>query len=142
MSNNPQPAEFLRSWQDAVSAAVEACDGGARFREDAWTRPGGGGGRTRVLENGAVFERAGVNFSEVYGQLPDELAAKMAGEGTAFYATGTSLVLHPRSPRVPIVHANFRYFERGSASWFGGGADLTPIYLEPDDARHFHKTLK
>lgn len=139
---NPEPARFFGAWQDAMAAAVERADGRARFREDAWKRPGGGGGRSRVIEEGDLFERAGVNFSEVHGELPDDLAAKMPGAGRAFYATGTSLVFHPRSPRVPIVHANFRYFERGGAAWFGGGTDLTPIYLEPDDARHFHRTLK
>jgi coproporphyrinogen III oxidase len=83
-----------------------------------------------------------VNFSEVHGELPEDLGNRMPGEGRDFYATGTSLVFHPRSPRVPIVHANFRYFERGTTFWFGGGADLTPIYLEPDDARHFHARLR
>ena len=142
MPINLQPAQFLRFWQDAVSSAVERTDGKARFREDHWTRPGGGGGRARILEEGQVFERAGVNFSEVHGELPDELGSRMPGEGKAFYAAGTSLVFHPRSPRVPIVHANFRYFERGSTFWFGGGTDLTPIYLSPDDAIHFHRTLR
>jgi coproporphyrinogen III oxidase len=142
MVRNSEPAAYLRSWQDAITREVEGREPRSRFREDTWARPGGGGGRARVIEDGEVFERAGVNFSEVHGQLPDELAIRMPGEGKAFYATGTSLVFHPRSPRVPIVHANFRYFERGSAFWFGGGADLTPIYLEPDDVRHFHRTLK
>ncbi len=142
MPQDAKPAAQLRAWQDAVTSKGASFEPRASFREDAWERPGGGGGRSRLLEGGEVFERAGVNFSEVHGDLPDELATRMPGSGRAFYATGTSLVFHPRSPRVPIVHANFRYFERGDAFWFGGGADLTPVYLEPDDARHFHRTLK
>ncbi len=142
MPKNREPAAYLRRWQDDVTSALQGAEKAAAVREDAWERPGGGGGRARVFENGDVFERAGVNFSEVHGELPDDLAGRMPGEGRAFYATGTSLVFHPRSPLVPIVHANFRYFERGSTHWFGGGADLTPIYLEAEDARHFHRTLR
>jgi coproporphyrinogen III oxidase len=134
-------AEFFRALQDRIVAELERLDGG-RFREDAWTRTGGGGGRTRVLAEGALFEKAGVNFSDVFGNFNPELAASLPGEGTEFRATGISLVLHPRSPRVPTVHANFRRLQRGSAGWFGGGADLTPYYFEAEDARHFHRTLK
>ncbi|HUB08759.1 MAG TPA: oxygen-dependent coproporphyrinogen oxidase, partial [Myxococcales bacterium] len=132
--------DWLRSLQDSITDALSAIDGGA-FREDSWDRPGGGGGRTRVLERGAVLERGGVNFSEVFGELPNELGG-MPGSGRSFYATGLSLVLHPRNPFAPTVHANFRYLERGDAAWFGGGADLTPSYLFDEDARHFHATLK
>ena len=112
------------------------------FGEDSWVRPGGGGGRSRVLEAGEVFERAGVNVSEVHGELSPQFAATLPGEGLAFYATGVSLVLHPRNPFAPTVHANFRYFEKGGASWFGGGADLTPSYLFEEDAVHFHSVFK
>jgi len=128
--------------QDEICQALEQADGTARFREDAWQRPGGGGGRTRVMQQGALFEKAGVNFSAVWGELPDALAAKMPAGPKQFFATGLSLVLHPQSPRVPTCHANFRYFERGEAFWFGGGADLTPYYPVLEDVRHFHRTLQ
>ena len=135
--------EFFATLQDEICAAIEELDGTARFREDLWDREGGGGGRTRVLEDGALFEKAGVNFSEVHGRLPEAFAAKLPmGEGADFFATGASLVLHPRSPMVPTVHANFRYLERGSAGWFGGGTDLTPYYPYREDVVHFHRTLK
>lgn len=133
---------YFRSLQDRISQAIEGLDG-SRFREDAWSREGGGGGRTRILENGAVFEKAGVNFSSVHGDLPAEFAAKIPlGSGTAFFATGVSLVFHARSPMVPAVHANFRYLEKGETAWFGGGTDLTPCYPYAEDAGHFHRTIK
>ena len=92
--------------------------------------PGGGGGRSRVLADGNVFEKAGVNFSDVHGEFRPEMAGGLPGRGTAFRATGISLVLHPRNPHVPTVHANFRRLRtRDDAGWFGGGADLTPYYL-------------
>jgi len=133
---------YVRALQDQICAALEGLDGEARFREDRWTRDGGGGGVTRVLEGGAVFEKAGVNTSKVFGSLPEDFAAQLQGEGTEFFATGLSLVLHPKNPRVPTVHANYRYIVQGSRAWFGGGADLTPYYLVEADARHFHQTLK
>jgi coproporphyrinogen III oxidase len=133
---------FVRSLQDEVCIALEVLEGGARFREELWERPGGGGGRTRVLEGGKVFEKAGVNTSEVHGELSESFAQRLPGTGRTFFATGVSLVLHPQNPHVPTVHANFRYLEHGPRSWFGGGADLTPYYLVPEDARHFHQTLK
>jgi coproporphyrinogen III oxidase len=133
---------YFKNLQDRISQGIEELDGN-RFREDAWSREGGGGGRTRVLEEGAVFEKAGVNFSSVHGSLPAEFAAKIPlGSGTEFFATGVSLVFHPRSPMVPAVHANFRYLEKGEASWFGGGMDLTPCYPHAEDAQHFHRTIK
>jgi coproporphyrinogen III oxidase len=134
-------AGFVRSLQDAICAALERVDGG-RFREDRWEREGGGGGHTRVLEDGAVFEKAGVNTSEVFGELTEAFAKKLPGSGRTFYAAGISLVLHPRNPLAPTVHANFRYLEQGGATWFGGGADLTPYYLFDEDARHFHSVWK
>jgi coproporphyrinogen III oxidase len=133
---------YLRDLQDRITAGLERADGGAAFREDGWERPGGGGGRSRVLEEGALFERAGVNFSEVHGDVTPQMESVMPGDGSRFHATGVSLVLHPRSPRVPTVHANFRFLSRGSAAWFGGGADLTPYYLEPEDAASFHRVWK
>jgi coproporphyrinogen III oxidase len=133
-------ADYFRSLQDRICSALEQADGSAPFREDAWERDGGG--RTRVLENGAVFEKAGVNFSDVFGQFSEEFARQIPGEGRSFTATGISLVLHPRSPHVPTVHANFRFLSKGFNSWFGGGADLTPYYPVREDVIHFHSTWK
>ena len=135
--------EFFAALQDQICTALERIDGKAAFREDLWQREGGGGGRTRVIEEGALFEKAGVNFSEVHGQLDESFANRLpVGEGTQFFACGLSLVLHPVNPFVPTVHANFRYLERGSSGWFGGGTDLTPYYPYLEDAVHFHLTLK
>ncbi|MBX9584874.1 MAG: oxygen-dependent coproporphyrinogen oxidase [Gemmataceae bacterium] len=133
---------YFRGLQDRICAALEAADGVASFREDSWDRPGGGGGRSRVIADGAVFEKGGVNFSEVFGELSPEFAKSMPGDGLTFTATGVSLVLHPRSPLVPTVHANFRYLTHGSKAWFGGGADLTPYYPFKEDVVHFHRTWK
>src|SRR5512141_1580391 len=118
---------FLKQLQDAIVAMLEALDG-SPFREDAWERPGGGGGRSRVIVDGDLFEQAGVNFSDVFGTMRPELAANLPGAGADFRAAGVSLVLHPRSPRIPTVHANLRYIRKGDAAWFGGGTDLTPYY--------------
>lgn len=138
---NPYTAYF-QDLQDRICAGLEEVDGTARFREDGWQRDGGGGGRTRVLAEGAVFEKAGVNFSEVFGQFSEEFAAQIPGSGRDFTATGISLVLHPRSPLVPTVHANFRFLTRGDRQWFGGGADLTPYYPFRADVIHFHRVWK
>jgi coproporphyrinogen III oxidase len=134
-------AVFFRELQDKIVAGLEDLDGG-RFRQDEWDRPGGGGGRSRVLADGALFEKAGVNFSEVFGSLQPRMAQSLPGDGLTFHATGVSLVLHPRSPRVPTVHANVRFIQRGNAAWFGGGTDLTPYYVVPEDAAEFHRKLK
>ncbi len=147
MSNKPalrqRAQEFFSELQDEICAALEKLDGEATFRQDLWSHDEGGGGRTRVMEDGDVFEKAGVNFSAVEGKFDSEFAAKMpVGEGNKFFATGISLVLHPLSPMVPTAHANFRYFERGSGGWFGGGTDLTPYYPYMEDVVHFHRTLK
>jgi coproporphyrinogen III oxidase len=128
--------------QDRICAALEQVDGTARFREDLWQREGGGGGRTRVLSGGGVFEKAGVNFSNVHGRLAEEFARQLPGEGLDFRATGISLVLHPRNPMVPTVHANFRCLTKGNREWFGGGADLTPYYPYREDVIHFHRVWK
>jgi coproporphyrinogen III oxidase len=149
-------SDFFSSLQDKICRSLETMDDQAAFREDLWQREGGGGGRTRVLENGNVFEKAGVNFSAVQGELPEVLAKQMATQlysklgraeagvaaGREFFATGVSLVLHPHNPYVPTVHANFRYFEQGEMRWFGGGADITPYYGFREDVTHFHRTLK
>jgi coproporphyrinogen III oxidase len=135
--------DFFSGLQDEICSALEQLDGGGHFREDLWIRDEGGGGRTRVLENGNVFEKAGVNFSEVFGVFDEAFAQRLpAGDGVEFFATGVSLVLHPSNPFVPTVHANFRYLERGSGRWFGGGTDLTPYYPNLEDVVHFHRTLK
>lgn len=135
-------AGYVRDLQDRICKALEDLDGAAKFREDRWVREEGGGGITRVMENGAVFEKAGVNTSEVFGAVPEKLSGQMKGSGAEFYATGVSLVLHPKNPHVPTVHANFRMLARGEQAWFGGGADLTPYYPRKDDVIHFHRTLK
>lgn len=142
MTLHQQAVEYFRGLQDRICAALEDADGAARFREDSWDRPGGGGGRSRVVADGGVFEKAGVNFSEVFGELSPEFAKSMPGDGLTFTATGVSLVVHPRSPLVPTVHANFRYLTHGSKAWFGGGADLTPYYPVREDVVHFHRTWK
>jgi coproporphyrinogen III oxidase len=144
-----EAAAYFLGLQSRICAALESFErrkNGARFREDQWEHETGGGGRTRVLADGAVFEKAGVNFSLVRGEYSPELAKSMPGEGSAFQATGISLVIHPRSPRVPTVHANFRFLAKGrgagQAGWFGGGADLTPYYLRREDVIHFHRVWK
>jgi len=135
-------AAFFHDLQREICTTLIELDGGGKdFGADAWQRPGGGGGLSRVLEGGAVFEKAGVNWSNVEGELPAELAEHMPGGGRAFRAAGVSLVLHPRSPMVPTTHANFRCIAKGDAMWFGGGADLTPYYFHREDAVHFHRTL-
>ena len=135
--------EYFTGLQARVVAALEALDGG-RFREDRWTRAEGGGGASRVLEEGRLFERAGVNFSRVQGAaLPaSATAARPQLAGRAYDAMGVSLVLHPRNPYCPTVHMNVRCFAAGDAWWFGGGMDLTPCYGFEEDARHFHATCR
>ena len=130
--------------QDSICTGLEQFDGGARFEEESWVRPEGGGGRSRVIKGGRVFEQGGVNFSEVEGtELPPSiLSQRPEAKGHRWYATGTSMVLHPRNPYIPTVHLNYRYFEAGPVWWFGGGADLTPYYPFLEDAQHFHRTLK
>ena len=133
---------YFRDLQDRICTVLERADGTATFREDVWDRPAGGGGRSRVIENGAVFEKAGVNFSEVFGEFSPEFAKQIPGDGLGFTAAGVSLVIHPRSPLVPTVHANFRFLTHGSKAWFGGGADLTPYYPFKEDVVHFHRAWK
>ena len=136
----------MRAGQTKLLAAFETIDGEATFKAHEWERPGGGGGVARILEQGRVFERAGVNVSAVAGdEVPPSLAARHEGTaGEPFFATGISMVLHPRNPYVPAFHANYRYFEVGDSDvwWFGGGADMTPSYAFEEDAVHFHRTLK
>lgn len=142
-------AQLFTAIQTKICAALEQIDGEARFHTDSWTRPDlhggdGGGGETRVLSGGAVFEKAGVNFSAVQGHMSADFSTKLGGPQaeTPFFATGVSLVIHPRSPMVPTTHANWRYLELGEKAWFGGGSDLTPYYLFDEDAAHFHAVLR
>ncbi|HHP7232752.1 MAG TPA: coproporphyrinogen III oxidase, partial [Xenococcaceae cyanobacterium] len=120
-------SDFMQQLQAEICAGLEALDGVGKFQEDSWQRAEGGGGKSRVLKEGAVLEQGGVNFSEVWGKNlpPSILKQRPEAAGQGFYATGTSMVLHPRSPYLPTVHFNYRYFEAGSVWWFGGGADLT-----------------
>lgn len=140
--------EYIHQLQDSITAGLEKIDGKATFQEDIWKRPEGGGGRTRVIENGNVFEKGGVNISGVHGKLPDSMQNYFGVEDADFFACGLSLVLHPKNPMVPTVHANWRYFEMYDKNgnivdqWFGGGQDLTPYYLFEEDAIHFHQTCK
>jgi len=139
-----------RQIQDEICAALEQVDGIAKFEEEMWEREGGGGGRTRVIQNGNILEKGGVNFSAVYGELPHSVQKALGVEQDDFFATGVSIVIHPNHPIVPIIHMNIRYFEMPSTMsgdqkpvrWFGGGIDLTPHYIIEDDARFFHQNLK
>ena len=136
--------KLVMGLQDEICAGLEQLDGVGRFQEESWDRPEGGGGRSRVMREGRIFEQGGVNFSEVHGQElpPSILKQRPEAKGHPWFATGTSMVLHPRNPYVPTVHLNYRYFEAGPVWWFGGGADLTPFYPFLEDARHFHRTHK
>jgi coproporphyrinogen III oxidase len=137
-----EAATFFQGLQDRICAGLEALDG-VKFHEDRWDYgQGRGGGRTRVLSEGSVFEKAGVNFSDVQGNFPEDFAKTMPGDGTGFRATGVSLVLHPWNPKVPTVHANFRCIVRPGAGWFGGGGDLTPYFPDAEDCVHFHRVWK
>jgi coproporphyrinogen III oxidase len=139
---------YIQILQNQITAKLEEIDGQAKFQEDIWKRPEGGGGRTRIIENGNVFEKGGVNISGVHGALPNSMQSYFGVGEVDFYACGLSLVLHPKNPMVPTVHANWRYFEmydkKGNIvdQWFGGGQDLTPYYLFEEDAVHFHSICK
>jgi len=148
-SNASLVEQYLLALQDRICAAVERSDGGERFVEDAWRRSEGGGGRTRVLKDGGVFEQAGVNFSRVQGERlpPSASAHRPELAGGAWAALGVSLVLHPRNPFVPTTHMNVRYFEAHAddaepAWWFGGGFDLTPYYPFDEDVVHWHRVAR
>lgn len=140
--------QYIERLQDEITSKLEEVDGKVKFQEDLWKRPEGGGGRTRVIQNGEVFEKGGVNISAVHGKLPDTMQKYFGVEDANFFACGLSLVIHPKSPMVPTVHANWRYFEMYNQQgeivdqWFGGGLDLTPYYLFEEDAIHFHSVCK
>lgn len=135
--------EEYQKIQDDICQALAAADGGGQFEEEIWTREGGGGGRTRVFQNGNVIEKGGVNFSAVYGKLPEAVKKAFKVENDEFFAAGVSIVIHPSNPFVPIIHMNIRYFEMDEQTrWFGGGIDLTPHYVIDTDVRYFHHLLK
>ena len=140
--------DYIQNLQDQITSKLEEIDGLGRFQEDIWERKEGGGGRTRVIENGRVFEKGGVNISAVHGELPKTMQQHFGVANANFFACGLSLVLHPKNPMVPTVHANWRYFEMYDVDgniadqWFGGGQDLTPYYLFNEDAIHFHQICK
>ena len=132
--------------QESISNQLEKADGKGKFVSDQWNRSGGGGGITRVIDDGNIIEKGGVNFSAVWGKTPEPVLKSLQVDtldNTDFFATGVSIVLHPFNPMVPIIHMNVRYFEMTNGKWwFGGGIDLTPHYVNAEDARHFHQTLK
>ncbi len=140
--------KYIQDLQDTITSKLEEVDGKAKFQQDFWKRPEGGGGRTRVIENGNVFEKGGVNISKVHGALPQSMQNYFGVQDADFFACGLSVVLHPKNPMVPTVHANWRYFEMYDPmgnivdQWFGGGQDLTPYYLFEEDATHFHQVCK
>ncbi len=137
-----QIQEDFKALQDDICRQLSAADGGDGFTEDVWERPGGGGGRTRVIQ-GPRIEKGGVNFSAVWGSLSPQAAKALGIDASSFLATGVSIVLHPHNPHVPIIHMNVRYFEAGEGVWwYGGGIDLTPHYIRPEDACWFHDQLK
>lgn len=136
-------AEEYKRIQDEICKGLEHLDGVASFEEDLWDREEGGGGRTRVLSNGNLIEKGGVNFSAVHGPVSEAMNKQLGLSGNEFYATGVSIVLHPHNPFVPIIHMNIRYFELDTGEyWFGGGIDLTPHYIVPEKAKLFHSRLK
>lgn len=148
MSTKENWITYIHDLQNRICAALEAVDGNAKFVEDQWQRAEGGGGKTRVIANGAVFEKGGVNTSVVFGEVTDAMRMQLKINGARWFACGLSLVIHPLNPFVPTVHCNYRMFELYNQEeevidrWFGGGTDLTPYYLFEEDAKHFHQTYK
>ena len=148
MTIKEQFITYIHSLQDQICYALENADGEAKFKEDNWEREGGGGGKTRVIANGKVIEKGGVNTSIVFGKLGELAMKQLKVDYEDFFACGLSLVIHPKSPLVPTIHMNVRYFEIYDENgeyvngWFGGGTDLTPYYLDKDDAKFFHTSLK
>ncbi|MEO8068529.1 MAG: oxygen-dependent coproporphyrinogen oxidase [Flavobacteriales bacterium] len=153
MTHRERIAKAFRAIQENICAQLGTLDGKARFTDDVWQRAEGGGGSSRPIAHGDLIEKGGVNFSEVFGPLSTQASKALKVEGDAFYATGVSIVLHAHNPWVPTIHMNIRYFEVGSGdgqptpdsrqeSWFGGGIDLTPAYVDEAIARHFHQRLR
>ncbi len=148
MSIKEKWIKYIEDLQDRICGELESCDSKAKFIEDKWEREEGGGGKTRVISNGNVFEKGGVNTSVVFGNVSDTMKSQLKIDGATWFACGLSLVLHPINPFVPTVHCNYRMFElydeneESTDRWFGGGTDLTPYYLFEEDAIHFHQTYK
>jgi len=143
MPTREEIAAAYQTIQDEICAGLELADGLGKFEEEIWEREGGGGGRTRILQHGAIIEKGGVNFSAVYGKLPEPIKKAFGVSEEDFFATGISIVIHPNHPWVPIIHMNIRYFELSNeVRWFGGGIDLTPHYIISEDAQFFHQGLK
>lgn len=148
MTIKEQFTSYIHDLQNSICAGLEEVDGKSKFIEDKWQREEGGGGISRVIANGNVFEKGGVNTSVVHGALPKAMQEAFNVPESNFFACGLSLVIHPLNPYVPTVHANWRYFElydkegKRLDCWFGGGSDLTPYYIFEEDGRHFHTTLK
>jgi coproporphyrinogen III oxidase len=138
--------DWLKALQQNICQQLEETDGKGKFISDVWERAGGGGGVTRVMNNGDIIEKGGVNFSAVWGKTPEPTLKSLGipqGENPDFFATGVSIVIHPSNPMVPIIHMNVRYFEMSNGMWwFGGGIDLTPHYVIEEDAKYFHQQLK
>ncbi|MEM8893427.1 MAG: oxygen-dependent coproporphyrinogen oxidase [Bacteroidota bacterium] len=143
MISKEEITDWFKGLQDKICASLEEADGRASFEEDQWDRPGGGGGRSRVIREGKIIEKGGVNFSAVWGKTPEAILKALKLEEADFFATGVSIVIHPSNPMVPIIHMNVRYFEMtNGVYWFGGGIDLTPHYVDSEDANYFHTKLK
>lgn len=141
--NKEEIQAWFKSLQNDICMALEKTDGTGQFKEDLWERPAGGGGRTRVITGGHIIEKGGVNFSAVHGPTPAKILEALNIDQADFFATGVSIVMHPHNPMVPIIHMNVRYFEMSNGiSWFGGGIDLTPHYVDQEDAKHFHTQMK
>lgn len=146
MDRKLEITEWLKNLQNEICSDLEKLDGLQKFKEDIWTREGGGGGRTRLIEDGENFEKGGVNFSAVFGNTPEFLLKDFVNTNMIapqFFASGISIVIHPQNPWVPIIHMNIRYFEMDNGTyWFGGGIDLTPHYFDETDCAFFHEELK
>lgn len=142
-TSKEQIVEDFKKIQDHICSELEIGDGKALFYEDKWNRAEGGGGRTRIIKDGNIIKKGGVGFSAVHGPTPEKILAKLKLKEADFFATGVSIVIHPDSPMVPIIHMNIRYFEMSDGVyWFGGGIDLTPHYLDLEDAAYFHREVK
>lgn len=136
-------SQWFQQLQGEICLSLEKADGSGKFINDHWERQEGGGGLTRVIVNGAAIEKGGVNYSAVYGPTPEKILKALNLPQANFFATGVSIVLHPHNPHVPIIHMNVRYFEMSNGTWwFGGGIDLTPHYVQNEDAKFFHQSLK
>lgn len=143
MIDKTKITDHFKALQTVICHDLERSDGKSKFNSDEWQRPEGGGGVSRIIENGSLIEKGGVNFSAVYGKTPEQIKANFSYKAEEFYATGVSIVLHPQNPFVPIIHMNIRYFELNDETWwFGGGIDLTPHYVDVEEASTFHLRLK